>query len=224
VLRCQRMKILDVPQSGSMAGTTSSHNRFGQYRRTRAIPVNPRSTQQGAVRARLSANAALWRTLTANQRAGWADLADSMTRSDALGSSYTLNGFLAFCSVNNNQAAAGNAGLTDAPGLVTPATILTAVITLTAAALSVAYTTTPLPAGARLFSFVSPQRSAGRNFEADLRLLAVSAAAAASPANLFAAYQAKFGTPIVGNKIFFSFTTYLGGFQSGPLVTSAIVA
>jgi len=218
------MKILDVPQSGSQAGTTSSHNRFGQYRRTRAIPVNPRSTQQGVVRARMSANAAAWRTITAAQRAGWSDLAGSMNRSDALGSSYTLNGFLAFCSVNNNMVAAGNATLTDAPALVTPPTILTAVITLTAAALSVAYTVTPLGAGARLFSFVSMQRSAGRNFEADYRLLAVSAAAAASPANLYAAYVAKFGVPVVGNKIFFSFTTFLGGFQSGPLVTNQVVS
>lgn len=218
------MKILDVPRSGSYAGVTSSHNRFGQYVRNRRTPVNPRTTQQGVVRARMSASAANWRTLTAAQRAGWADLAASMNRSDSLGSSYSLNGFMAFCSVNNNQAAAGNAALTDAPALVTPPTILTAVVTLTAAALSIAYTVTPLAAGARLFSFVSAQRSAGRNFEADFRLLAVSAAAAASPANLFAAYVAKFGTPIVGNKIFFSFTTYTGGFQSGPLTTSAIVA
>jgi hypothetical protein len=218
------MKFLAEPRSGSQAGTTSSHNRFGQYTRSRAIPVNPRSTQQGAVRARLSANAAAWRALTALQRAGWSDLALSMNRSDALGQSYNLTGFLAFVSVNNNQTAAGNATLTDAPALTTPSTILTAVITLTAAALSVAYTVTPLGAGARLFSYCSPQRSAGRNFENDLRLMAVSAAAAASPATLFSAYSAKFGTPIVGQRIFFSFRTYTGGFLSGPLTTSAVVA
>lgn len=218
------MKILDVPQSGSLAGQTSSHNRFGQYRRTRAIPVNPSTTQQGVVRARVSANAALWRTLTSAQRAGWSDLAASMSRSDSLGSSYLLNGFLAFVSVNNNNVMAGNATVTDAPSLVTPPTILTAVVTLTAAAFSVAYTVTPLGAGARLCSFVSPQRSAGRAFEADYRLLQVSAAAAASPANLLAAYTAKFGVPVVGNRIFMSFTTFLNGFQSGPLVTSAVVA
>lgn len=218
------MKILDVPQSGSLAGTTSSHNRFGQYRRTRAIPVNPNTTQQGVVRARMSANASTWRTLTAAQRAGWSDLANSINRSDSLGSSYTFNGFMAYCSVNNNMVAAGNATIADAPALVTPATILTAVITLTAVAFSLAYTVTPLPAGARLFVFVSPQRSAGRAFEADYRLLQVSAAAAASPANLLAAYTAKFGIPIAGNRIFLSVTTFLGGFQSGPLVTSQVVS
>ncbi len=94
------MKILDAPSSGSMQGTTRSHNRFGQYARSRSIPVNPRSTQQGVVRARLSTNAANWKTLTANQRAGWTDLGISINRSDALGQSYDLNGFLAFCMVN----------------------------------------------------------------------------------------------------------------------------
>lgn len=218
------MKILDVPRSGSYAGVTSSHNRFGQYVRNRRTPVNPNTTQQGVVRARMSANAAAWRGLTSAQRAGWSDLASSMNRTDSLGSSYTLNGFLAYCSINNNNVAAGNAVVADAPALVTPPTILTATVTLTAAALSIAYTVTPLGAGARLFSWTSPQRSAGRNFEGDYRLLAVSAAAAASPANLYAAFVAKWGLPVVGNRVFFSFTTYLTGFQSGPLVTSAVVA
>ncbi len=218
------MKILDAPSSGSQAGTTRSRNRFGQYARTRAIPVNPRSTQQGAVRARLAANAAGWRALTVLQRSGWSDLAVSMNRSDALGQSYNLTGFLAYVSVNNNNVAAGNAIVSDAPALVTPPTIITAVITLTAAALSIAYTVTPLGAGARLFTYVSAQRSAGRNFEGDYRLIAVSAAAAASPANNFTAYTAKWGTPIVGNKIFFALRTYTAGFLSGPLNTSQVVS
>lgn len=218
------MKILDAPSSGSQAGTTRSHNRFGQYARTRAIPVNPRSTQQGAVRARLAANAAAWRTLTANQRAGWTDLGISVNRSDALGQSYNLTGFLTYCMVNNNNVAAGNAIVADAPALTTPSALLTAVITLTAAAFSIAYTTTPLSAGSRLFTYVSPQRSAGVAFEGDYRLIAVSAAAAASPANVFAAYSAKFGVPVVTNRIFMSLRVYNAGFLSGPLTTSQIVS
>lgn len=218
------MKYLGDPSSGSQAGTTASRNRYGQYTRTRATPVNPNTTAQGAVRARLSANAAAWRALTALQRAGWSDLGASMARTDALGQSYTLNGFSAYCSVNNNNVAAGNAIVSDAPALVTPSALLTATITLTAAAFSVAYTATPLGAGARLFSFCSPQRSAGRAFEGDFRLIAVSAAAAASPANIFTAYSTKFGTPVVGNRVFLSLQVYTAGFMSGPLVTSAVVA
>jgi hypothetical protein len=218
------MKILDVPQSGSQAGTTSSRNRYGQYRRTRATPVNPNSTAQGTVRARMSANAAAWRALTDIQRAGWNDLGLMMSRTDSLGQTYTLTGFQAYCSVNNNKALAGDASVSAAPALVTPSTILTVTITLTAAAVSVAFTPTPMPAATRLVAYCSPQRSAGRGFESDLRFIAVSAAALASPMVLTTAYQAKFGVTVVGNRVFFSFVSYSGGFLSGPLLTSQVVA
>jgi hypothetical protein len=171
----------------------------------------------------MSANAAAWRTLTDAQRAGWSDLGASMSRSDSLGQAYTLTGFMAFCSVNNNLVAAGAATVTAAPALSTPPALLTATVTTTGGTLSAAYTVTPLAAGTKLFSYVSPQRSAGRSFEGDFRLLQVSAAAAASPANLLAAYTAKFGAPVIGNKIFFSFRCELNGFLSGPLITSTVV-
>jgi hypothetical protein len=218
------MKILCDPSSGSYANCTMSRNRFGQYRRTRAAPVNPNTTQQGIVRARMSTNAAAWRALSDAQRAGWETLGLQMQRTDALGQTYVLNGFAAYCSVNNNNLAAGNAVVSAAPALVTPNALTTATITATAAALSVAYTVTPLTAGSRLFSFVSPQQSAGRQFCGDFRLLAVSAAAAASPADLFAAYVARFGTTIVGSRIFFSLQVYNSGFLSGPFHTSQVVS
>lgn len=218
------MKLLVPPQSGSIAGQTASRNRFGQYVRTRAIPVNPNTTAQGVVRARLALNSSAWRALTAAQRAGWLDLALSMVRTDSLGQAINLTGLQAYCSVNGERLAAGDAVVSDAPALSTPSALASATITLTAAAFSVAYTATPLPAGARLFTFVSPQRSAGRAFESDFRLLAVSAAAAASPANVYAAYVAKFGLPVVGNRVFLQLQVYTAGFLSGPLNTSAVVA
>lgn len=218
------MKYLGDPSSGSQAGTTASRNRFGQYKRTRAIPVNPGSSAQGTVRARMSANAAAWRVLTSAQRAGWTSLGASMARTDSLGQTYTLNGFMAYCSVNNNLANTSTALVSDAPELVTPPALLTATITLTAASFSIAYTATPLGAGAKLITFASPQRSAGRAFEGDFRQIAVSAAAAASPAVVLTAYTAKFGVPVVGNRIFVSLVVSVGGFESGALVTSAVVA
>lgn len=218
------MKILDVPRSGSYQGITSSRNRFGQYVRTRATPVNPASTPQGQVRARLGANAAAWRALTSVAREGWDSLGAMMSRTDSLGQSYTLTGFQAYCSVNNVNAAAGVALVGSAPAIATPAAILTATITLTAAAFSIAYTATPLAANVKLFVYLSPQRSAGRQFEADMRLTFVSAAAAASPADVFTAYQTRFGTPVTGNRIFITLATALSGFESAPFFTSQVVA
>ena len=218
------MKILDVPRSGSYQGVTSSRNRFGQYVRSRATPVNPSSSAQAAVRARLGENAIGWRALTDAQRAGWESLGSQMSRTDALGQSYTLNGFAAYCSVNNNKLAAGDAIVSDAPALEAPVNILTATITLTNAAFSVAYTATPLGTGTRLFLYASPQRNAGRQFEADYRLIAVTAAAAASPHNLLSAYTARLGAPVTGNKVFLSLVAYKGGFMSAPFNVAQAVA
>lgn len=217
------MKILDVPQSGSIGGVTSSRNRFGQYRRTRAIPVNPNTTNQGQIRTRFASLTAAWSALTAAQRVGWADLAAGITRTDALGQQYTMSGAQCHMSINMNNLDAGNAQVADAPAKVSPVALLTATITSTGGTLSYAYTATPLGAGARVFIYASPQRSAGRSFEGDLRLIHVSAAAAASPANILAAYTARFGAPVVGNKIFFSAQVYTGGFLSGPLLSSHVV-
>jgi hypothetical protein len=218
------VKILDVPQSGSRASLTASHNRFGQYHRNRRTGTNPRSTRQGIVRAALSLASAAWRGLTDAQRDGWKSLGLMMERTDSLGTSYTLQPNQAYVSVNAANAAAGNAQVADAPALTTPTSLATVTITLTAVAFSIAYTATPLPAGARLFVFASPQKSAGRSFANDLRLLFVSAAAAASPANVLAAYTAKFGVPVTGNRIFLTLVVYQSGFLSGPFYISQVVA
>lgn len=218
------MKFLDVPQSGSEASSTYSRNRYGQYRRNRATPVNPASTAQGAARARLSTSAAAWRALSESQRSGWASLGALMVRTDSLGQSYSLNGFGAYTSVNSNRLAAGDAALSDAPAIVTPTPPATATVTLTAVAFSIAYTPTPLGAGVRLFAFLSPQRSAGRSFNGDFRLVQVGAAAGASPLNVLAAYTARLGVPVVGNRIFWSLHLYDDGFLSGPLLGSQVVA
>lgn len=218
------MKILDVPRSGSYQGITSSRNRFGQYVRSRATPVNPRSSFQGAVRDRLSLNATAWRSLTAIQRAGWESLGAQIQRTDSLGQTYTLNGFSAYCLTNNNNLAAGNVVVSDAPTWASPAGLTTATITLTAAAFSIAYTVTPLAAGARLFAFASAPTSAGRSFGQDQRLIQVSAAAAASPLDIFTAYETRMGVPTVGSAVFIALQVYLGGFTSGPLLKRQIVA
>ena len=217
------MKYLGDTQSGSKNGVTASRNRFGQYYRRRAVPVQPRTPAQLNQRARMSTNAAAWRALTDSQRAGWLALGLMITRTDSLGQTYDLNGFGAYCSVNNNKLDAGDAAVADAPAIVTPADLLTATITLTAIAFSVAYTATPLGAAVKLFIRCSPQRSAGRKFEGDHRLISVTAAAAASPANILAAYTAKFGVPVVGNRIFLSLQTYSAGFFGSPFSVSQLV-
>jgi hypothetical protein len=147
-----------------------------------------------------------------------------MVRTDSLGQEYTLNGFMAYCSVNNNRSFQGLAATADAPALSTPVALATVTLTLSSVAFSVAYTVTPLAAATYLAVFASPQRSAGRSFEGDYRFIQLSAAAAASPLNILTAYTAKFGVPVTTNRIFVSAKTLTLGFESGPFNLSQIVA
>jgi hypothetical protein len=220
------MKILDIPRSGSYANIVSSRNRFGQYVRNRATPVQPRTSFQLDVRARLAGNASAWRALTDAQRAGWAGLALQISRTDSLGQTYQPTGSQAYVSVNNNNLAAGDAVVSDAPALATPSALTSVTVTATSGgtpALSVAFTPTPLGAGLRAFCYASPQRSAGRSFNADMRLIQVSAAAGTSPLDILSDYTARFGALVAGMKIFVSVAVFDGGFLSIPTLATTII-
>jgi len=187
------------------------------------MPVQPRTVAQQNVRTNQATNSAAWRALTDAQREGWGSLGSLITRSDSLGQSYNLTGFQAYCSVNNTLLVAGSAVVGDAPVLSTPGGIVTMTLTLTHAAFSVAFTATPLPANVKLIVRASPQRSAGRSFEGDFRIVFVGAAATASPANILAAYTAKFGAHVTGNRIFVQASTTLNGFESRPFSAAQVV-
>lgn len=96
-----------------------------------------------------------------------------------------------------------------------------------AIALSLAYTATPLAAGTKLAIFASPQVSAGVNFvpASRYKLISVTAAAAASPANILSAYNAIFGALVAGEKIFLRLKTISSsGLASQVFETTVIVS
>ena len=64
-------KFLGVPTSGSQGATTWARNRYGQYTRMRAHPVNPNTPAQRQARSALSGCASAWRELTAAQQIAW---------------------------------------------------------------------------------------------------------------------------------------------------------
>ena len=80
--------------SGSIEGTTYSRNRYGSYVRNRAMPVNPNTSRQQAVRAYLSQLAQRWKdTLTQAQRDAWDVYAANVSVKNALGDDIFLTGF-----------------------------------------------------------------------------------------------------------------------------------
>ena len=79
--------------SGSIAGLTASRNRGGLYFRARAVPTNPNTTQQQAVRQALATLVDAWTTvLSPAQRAAWDVYAVNTPVFNRLGASIILTG------------------------------------------------------------------------------------------------------------------------------------
>jgi len=196
------MKILDVPQSGSLAGTTSSRNRYGQYRRTRANPVNPGTPEQTKTRQWLGFCAAQWRGLTDSQRSGWAQCAAEYPVQDSLGQTSILTGAAMFVRSNTARLRAGLTILLT-PAQKTPWSPATAYIAITGPLPYTIAISGPAPTtGQTKIIDASPQLTSGINYWSDYRFMAIQAAATATPVNIETQYVARFGPLITGRKIF----------------------
>lgn len=94
--------------SGSVAGNTYSHNRYGRYIRNRSIPVNPNTDRQQNARAALAVLVERWaETLTIAQRAAWSQYADGVTMLNRLSESIHLSGMNHYIRSNAQLAKQG---------------------------------------------------------------------------------------------------------------------
>lgn len=160
--------------SGSLGGITVSRNRGGMYFRGRAVPTNPNSVFQQAVRSAAAQLAALWgSTLTAVQRAAWDLYAETVELPNPLGDARNVGGLGMYIRSNVPRIASGVAALTrvdDAPtifdlGAVGPLTVITA--TSVGAVVSMGFTDTDAwvdETGSALLVYTSRQQNASINY------------------------------------------------------------
>lgn len=216
------MKILDVPQSGSVAATTSSRNRSGQYRRTRALPTQPRTTAQVNQRARLTSQSAAWRGITAAQRAGWNAFANSFTVVNSLGTTIQLTGHQCFIKVNTVNLLLGAATVAVPPALpVFVANTVTAVTGVSGTGIIKAAGTSPA-AGTTYMFFATPQLSPGVTFTNNFRYLASFTVATGGFFDFSTAYAAKFGALILGKQVVVKVVQSQAGMQDNGTFFSCI--
>jgi len=198
---------LVVDGRGKIGGQVASKNRSGAYLRTKVTPVNPQTSSQLGVRNRFTGFSQAWSGLTQAQRDAWNAAVGDFAKTNIFGDIINPTGFNLYQRLNNNLSLAGQAALTLPP-------LPEAVEQLEATALSVEdatvassfelTTTGNLSAASGVKVFATPPLSAGKNFvKSEYRLIKVSAAPIASPADLLADYQAKFGSVgVAGQKIF----------------------
>lgn len=199
------MKILDVPQSGSVGGTTSSRNRFGQYRRTRANPVQPNTAAQVAARASFTNYSQLWRTLTPAERSAWTAYGATLVYYDSLGQAYNPTGLQAYIGAQTLRAKLGQTQTVEVPSgsaATGPGSSLTIAIenggayTITIAGLTGG-------ADTNLVIEASPPVSAGRSWNGRYRFMqATTPTAMGTGVNIATAFNAAFGVPPVGSRVF----------------------
>lgn len=105
------MKIIPAltgPMSGKLGGMVASRNRGGQYFRRKAVPVNPDSNLQTAVRSNFATLISQWNNLlTPAERDSWIQWAANTPRIDSLGQTHILTGQNAFVGSNSLRLQAG---------------------------------------------------------------------------------------------------------------------
>jgi hypothetical protein len=146
--------------SGSLRGTTWSHNRGGTYVRGRTIPVNPNTPFQQAVRAHFPALAAAWLSdLTQGERDGWQAYADAVLIPDSLGEPRNIGGMPMYLRCNAARLQAGKTRIDVAPVILTIGVLTAPSFTVASATTaSLVFTNTDVWAGAvggHLFCYFS---------------------------------------------------------------------
>lgn len=217
------MKILDIPQSGSVGAVTSSRNRSGQYRRQRSMPTQPRTPAQVAARSRLSSQSAAWRGLTDAQRASWNGFANSFTMVNSLGATISLTGHQTFCKINSVNLLNGDAVVTVPPALPSFTSCSATSVDGTAATQLLEVNGTTPTGSIKHMVYVSPQLSPGVTYNAQFRWVLTGTTYTSGKLALTAAYTAKFGALIAGKKVFVKVVQSLNGYQDNGTVFTAII-
>lgn len=110
--------------SGSIGGMTGSHNKGGMYLRSRAIPVNPNTPTQLAVRTAMNQLVTDWvETLTQAERDSWDVYAQNVTVTNALGDATKISGQNWYVSLNSVRVRNGLDLVTTAPAVFDSATL-----------------------------------------------------------------------------------------------------
>lgn len=214
--------------SGSIGATTFSHNRGGPYTRLRAIPSNPQTVYQQAVRNRLQTTSSAWRSLTEAQRDAWSAWAAANPIVDRLGDTRILAGNPAYSSLNVRRLQIGLASVATPPTVAMPNGLTTLTLTADIGAGNYELIYTPTPAGAAQSIWVRACKLPGASInyvKNRLRVTQISAAAQASPLDVQAGIETQFGASLVGEKVvvFIHVLDRNTGLLSLPLRAEAIV-
>jgi len=201
------MKILTSPSSGSIAGTTYSHNRAGQYTRSRRTPVQGiGSPRRGIIKAAFGAASSAWSSMSAALQLAWGAFAAQCPYTDSLGQSIKLTGHQIFVAINTQLQ---NLGLPISTVVPLSTAVWQPVLTTLTAVHAGAITLTMGGGGAvtdHLLVAMSPPQSGGVTFTNNFSQLTTCLGNVATAQVITTQYVAQFGSVTAGQRLFYRLT------------------
>lgn len=190
--------------SGRVGGTIFSRNRGGAYIRNGSIPATVTTPAAQSIKSITSAMSQEWANIDEVLREQWREWATQNPVINRLGQSRTLSGHQAFVQTNARLVYGGFSAITSPVLTPSPAPFEPGAVVFTpnTTTLTVAYTPTPAPAGTAVQVYAYLANSAGVAYVKNrLALVLTTAAAAATPADIWNEVEERFGTPQAGQTL-----------------------
>ncbi|MGO8925329.1 MAG: hypothetical protein ACLQU3_00175 [Limisphaerales bacterium] len=218
------MKILDVPQSGTIGTMVSYKTRFGQFRRRYVVPRDPQTSLQVARRKAMGRARFLWRTPTDAQRAAWNAAAHGARTQPRLNQSGALTGYLLFVKINCNRALVGQPLVLDPPDApqFDPNPVRQLLITNRNGEFALKLRVSGKPAQFVVVLGTKP-RSAGVSYVDHFTILDVLPEPVRGLSDITDLYVGKYGVLRAGSRVFIRTFQLIDGWEDLPLQVSAIV-
>ena len=203
---------------GKLGGQVFSKNRAGAYIRTKVTPTNPRSMAQTVVRANFAVFTQGWSALTLALIAAWNSAVSSWSTTDVFGDLKNPTGKNLYVRLNQSATLAGYPSFETVPeklemvsGIVTEVTVGTGLGLITLADVYFGN-------DARVVVFATEPVSNGTSYVKNkLRQIYSVLADTYNAQDLYNAYEARFGTIVLGQNIFFGIKYTLPNGQSSPV-------
>jgi hypothetical protein len=211
------MKFLDVPKSGKLGTVVAQQGRYGQILRPLGLTKKSRTPLQAVHRRIFGVVAARWKTLTSDQQLQWINAAPGYQSSPSCGQSGPLTGMQLFAKQNCINMTYG-AELTETPaGKPTfPDDAITAILVTNTAGVIAIKATAPTDPGNNTWIRASAPQSNGRWCLPSCNIIGQCPAPVLGKADITAMYTAIYGTPAVGDKLFFQVYQVTDGHESQP--------
>lgn len=204
---------------GKLGGQVFSKNRGGSYIRTKVTPNNPQSADQSTVRTFFGLISQEWSGLSNADRKTWNEAVDSYQQTNIFGDLVNPSGKALYQRLNQNLRLAGESGLSVAPAVEGAPDIAVSGVSIDTTAEEI---TLAKAGGAS--SYILQVRASGpvsagtSNVSNKFKTVYYDKAGGTAPADTWAGYVDKFGTPQIGERIFFQVYAVYGNGVKSPAV------